>query len=107
MTAPAKPKVVHVYRHPYAGLECNDAPEHDNYIRLNGLEYLGEYAPRGPVVSERWELQFQYDDGTWGHHTSYEHLITARRELKERRDTFSTTYRIVHVVRRKVVSDVR
>ncbi len=57
MTTPSKTKVLHVYRHPYAGLECNDAPEHDNYIRLNGLEYLGEYAPRGPVVAERWEVR--------------------------------------------------
>lgn len=96
MTAPAKPKVVHVYRHPYAGLECNDAPEHDNYIRLNGLEYLGEYAPRGPVVREWWETRCE--GWTERYDTRAEAVRSRQFEAKEH----GCAPRIVHVVRRKV-----
>lgn len=98
MTTPAKPKVVHVYRHPYAGLECNDAPEHDNYIRLNGLEYLGEYAPRGPVVAERWQIR----DGrgfAWG---SYPTKSRAKRGARLAKANGGMRLRIVHITTRKV-----
>ena len=56
MTPPTKPKVVQVYRDKDGVLVGLYAP-----IHLGGWEYLGEYAPRGQVIRERWETRW-YDD---------------------------------------------
>lgn len=93
--------MLHVYRHPYAGLECNDAPEHDNYIRLNGLEYLGEYAPRGPVVAERWEVRGVAVAG-FPYVTRYQTRADALRGLRQDRRAGLRGVKWFHITTRKV-----
>jgi len=61
VTAPAKPKVVHVYRgegpNPLWVDQHTSEPYAHPSMRLCLGEYLGEYVPRGPIVSERWEVR--------------------------------------------------
>lgn len=56
VTPPTKPKAVHVYR----GTVTGNLSVYEKRLPKRELGYrerLGEYVPRGPVLSERWEVR--------------------------------------------------
>lgn len=102
-----RPKVVHVYRSPDDGKLCF---EYD-ILREHGVwEYLGEYAPRGPVVNERYEVSWWHDcsgewqiDGEW--HVSEDRRARAKAHemfRRKKKEWPKAKYRIVHITTRKV-----
>lgn len=99
MTAPAKPKVLHVYRTENGSVLTYDRKP---FGMSNTTVYLGEYAPRGnrrrEQIGEWWEVHSKQCKQTEAHD-----LADAKRKRREmRRDGFIGMLRIVHVIRRKV-----
>lgn len=101
MTTPAKPKVVHVYRakDDSIWLWGNEEPAHF----AGSPEYLGEYAPRGPVVRESWEIRWQDAQGDWNALGRFDDEADAMSDAEEHFGTGNDyKYRIVHITTRKV-----
>lgn len=92
MTPPTKPKSVHVYQSESDGKLCAQG---DMLCDNPDFHYIGEYAPRGAVLSECWETRC----GRWTerYDTRAEAVRSRQFEAKEH----GCAPRIVHVVRRK------
>lgn len=102
-----RPKVVHVYRSQTGSLFAT----FDKMTAFpNVTQELGEYAPRGPVVDDRYEVSWWHDcsgewqlDGEWVVAEDPRARTKAHEMFRSKKKEWpKAKYRIVHVVRRKV-----
>lgn len=95
-----RPKVVHVFARQDDGclhIQPDATP-------LVFSDYLGEYAPRGPVVAERWEVRYLADSGKWRLDSSHDSDRTGAHESREYQQVMNPhiPFKVFHITTRRV-----